>query len=99
MVLVLKKSNVQSILTMKDGIRLALAEEGFVHHARRRTMLAPRMVMKLESEAGNLRILAALVPDVVGFDLKTPTGTPDKHKAESTYFAMLYFDVENDLQS
>lgn len=91
MALVLKESDVRSLLTMKDGIRLV--EEGFEHYARGRTTLAPRMAMKLDGEAGNFRIMAAIVPDMGGFGLKTLTGTPGKRKAESTYFAMLYFDV------
>jgi alanine dehydrogenase len=91
MTLLLKESDVRNVLTMKDGIRLV--EEGFGHYARGRTTLAPRMVMKLEGEAGNFRIMAAIVPDMGGFGLKTLTGTPGKRKPENTYFAMLYFDV------
>jgi ornithine cyclodeaminase/alanine dehydrogenase len=37
--------------------------------------------------------MAAVVPDLGGFGLKTLTGTPGKRNPESTYFAMLYFDV------
>jgi ornithine cyclodeaminase/alanine dehydrogenase-like protein (mu-crystallin family) len=37
--------------------------------------------------------MAAIVPDMGGFGLKTLTGTPGKRKPGSTYFAMLYFDV------
>lgn len=92
MVLVLKESDVRSVLTMKEGVRLV--EEGFRRYAEGRTTLAPRMVMKLEGEAGNFRIMAAIVPDMGGFGLKTLTGTPGKRSAEDTYFAMLYFDVK-----
>jgi ornithine cyclodeaminase/alanine dehydrogenase len=49
--------------------------------------------MKLEGEAGTFRIMAAVVPDMGGFGLKTLTGTPGKRKPDRTYFAMLYFDV------
>lgn len=91
MALVLKESEVARILTMKEGVRLV--EEGFRQYAEGRTTLAPRMVMKLEGDAGNFRIMAAIVPDMGGFGLKTLTGTPGKRAPESTYFAMLYFDV------
>jgi ornithine cyclodeaminase/alanine dehydrogenase-like protein (mu-crystallin family) len=91
MTLILTEKDVRSVLTMKDGIRIV--EEAFGHYARGRTTLAPRMVMKLEGDAGTFRIMAAIVPDMGGFGLKTLTGTPGKRKPGSTYFAMLYFDV------
>jgi alanine dehydrogenase len=91
MALVLQESEVRKVLTMKDGVRLV--EEGFAHYARGRTSLAPRLVMKLEGDAGNFRIMAAIVPDMGGFGLKTLTGTPGKRDPGSTYFAILYFDV------
>ncbi len=91
MTLILRENEVRSLLTMKDGIRIV--EEGFAEYARGRTTLAPRLVMKLEGDAGTFRIMAAIVPPMGGFGLKTLTGTPGKRKPESTYFAMLYFDV------
>jgi len=91
MTLILKENEVRSLLTMKDGVRIV--EEGFEHYARGRTTLAPRLVMKLTGDAGTFRIMAAIVPEMGGFGLKTLTGTPGKRKPESTYFAMLYFDV------
>lgn len=91
MALVLKESDVRKVLTMKDGVRVV--EEGFEQYARGRTTLAPRLVMKLEGDAGNFRIMAAIVPGMGGFGLKTLTGTPGKRDPGTTYFAMLYFDV------
>lgn len=91
MTLVLNESEVRSVLTMRDGIRIV--EEGFAQYARGRTTLAPRLVMKLTGDAGTFRIMAAVVPDMGGFGLKTLTGTPGKRVPESTYFAILYFDV------
>lgn len=93
MALVLRESEIRQILTMKDGIRLV--EEGFAQYARGRTSLAPRLVMKLDREAGNFRIMAAVVPDMGGFGLKTLTGTPGKRDPAATYFAMLFFDIAN----
>jgi len=91
MALVLTESDVKRVLNMRDGIRLV--EEGFRHYASGRTTLAPRLVMKLEGDAGNFRIMAAIVPDMGGFGLKTLTGTPGKRDPASTYFAVLFFDV------
>lgn len=93
MALVLKESEVQQILTMNDGVRIV--EEAFRHYAERKTTLAPRLVMKLSGVAGNFRIMAAIVPDMGGFGLKTLTGTPGKRAPENTYFAMLYFDIKS----
>ncbi|MGH9336418.1 MAG: ornithine cyclodeaminase family protein, partial [Vicinamibacteria bacterium] len=91
MTLILKENEVRGVLTMKDGIRVV--EEGFEHYARGRTTLAPRMAMKLEGEAGTFRIMAAVLPAMGGFGLKTLTGTPGKRKPDGTYFALLYFDL------
>jgi alanine dehydrogenase len=91
MTLILKENEVRSLLTMTDGIRIV--EEGFEQYARGRTTLAPRMVMKLSGDAGTFRIMAAVVPEMGGFGLKTLTGTPGKRKPDSTYFAILYFDI------
>ena len=92
MALVLTESDVKSVLSMSDGVRLV--EESFRQHAAGATTLAPRMVMKLDGDAGNFRVMAAIVPGMGGFGLKTLTGTPGKRAPESTYFAMLYFDIE-----
>jgi alanine dehydrogenase len=91
MALILKESDVARVLTMKEGVRLV--EDGFRHYAEGKTTLAPRMVMKLEGDAGNFRIMAAILPGMGGFGLKTLTGTPGKRDPKSTFFAMLYFDV------
>ena len=91
MTLILKESDVQQVLTMADGVRLV--EDSFRQYADGKTSLAPRLVMKLQGDAGNFRIMAAIVPELGGFGLKTLTGTPGKRSPGSTYFAMLYFDV------
>ena len=93
MALILKETDVKQILTMSDGVRLV--EESFKHYAEGQTTLAPRMLMKLSGEAGNFRIMAAVVPRMGGFGLKTLTGTPGKRAPSKTYFAMLYFDIES----
>lgn len=92
MPLILTESEVQKVLTMKDGVRLV--EDAFRQYAEGKTALAPRLVMKLSGVAGNFRVMAAVVPEMGGFGLKTLTGTPGKRAPESTYFVMLYFDIE-----
>ncbi len=90
MVLILTERDVAEVLSMGDAVRLL--EESFRLHAEGRTSLAPRLVMPLEGDAGNFRIMAAVIPDRNGFGLKTLTGTPGKRAPEDTWFALLYFD-------
>lgn len=92
MALILTEREVTEVLSMKDAVRLL--EESFRLHAEGRTQLAPRLVMPLTGAAGNFRIMAAVMPDMGGFGLKTLTGTPGKRAPEDTYFALLYFDTE-----
>lgn len=92
MPLILTESEVKALLTMKDGVRLV--EDAFRLYAEHKTSLAPRLVMKLAGVAGNFRVMAAVVPDMGGFGLKTLTGTPGKRDPDSTYFVILYFDID-----
>lgn len=92
MALILTEREVAEILSMQEAVRLL--EESFRLHAEGRTQLAPRLVMPLTGVAGNFRIMAAVIPDMGGFGLKTLTGTPGKRAPEDTYFALLYFDTE-----
>ncbi len=77
---------------MKDAV--GLLEKSFRLHAEGRTQLAPRLILPLSGAAGNFRIMAAVIPEMRGFGLKTLTGTPGKRAPEETYFALLYFDAE-----
>ena len=92
MALILTEREVASVLSMRDAVDLL--ETSFRLHAAGRTSLAPRLVMPLTGVAGNFRIMAAVIPDLGGFGLKTLTGTPGKRDPEGTYFALLYFDTE-----
>ena len=92
MALILTEREVAEILSMKEAVRLL--EASFRLHAEGKTQLAPRLVMPLTGVAGNFRIMAAVIPDMGGFGLKTLTGTPGKRAPEDTYFAILYFDTE-----
>lgn len=90
--LILTEREVAELLPMREAVRLL--EDSFRLHAEGRTQLAPRLVMPLSGVAGNFRIMAAVIPDLGGFGLKTLTGTPGKRAPEDTYFAVLYFDTE-----
>lgn len=92
MALILTEREVAKILSMKEAVRLL--EASFRLHAEGKTQVAPRLVMPLTGVAGNFRIMAAVIPDMGGFGLKTLTGTPGKRAPEETYFAILYFDTE-----
>ena len=94
MALILTEREVAEILSMKEAVRLL--EASFRLHAEGKTQLAPRLVMPLTGVAGNFRIMAAVIPDMGGFGLKTLTGTPGKRAPEDTYFAILYFDTETE---
>ncbi len=90
MALILNEREVAEVLSMGDAVRLL--EESFRLHAEGRTSLAPRLVMPLQGDAGNFRIMAAVIPDRNGFGLKTLTGTPGKRAPEDTWFTILHFD-------
>ena len=90
MALLLTEREVASVLSMQDAV--GLLEESFRLHAEGRTRLAPRLVMPRAGDAGNFRIMAAVIPDLGGFGLKTLTGTPGKRAPEDTFFVVLYFD-------
>jgi alanine dehydrogenase len=88
--LILSESDVASLLSVPDSIQAV--EESFRLYASGRAAVAPRMALKLTGEAGAFRIMAASLPDMGVFGLKTLTGIPGRRRAGSTYFAMLLFD-------
>lgn len=93
MALILREGEVAEILTMAEGVRLV--EESFRLYGQGRAAVAPRLAMKLSGEAGAFRVMAASVPDLGGFGLKTLTGIPGRRQAGNSYFAMLLFDAES----
>lgn len=90
MALILTEREVARVLSMKAAVETL--EESFRLHAEGRTQLAPRLVMPLTGVAGAFRIMAAVIPDMGGFGLKTLSGTPGKRAPEDTYFVLLHFD-------
>lgn len=92
MPLILKESEVRELLSMEDGVRLV--EEAHRLDAVGEAVLAPRLALPLGGEVGTYRIMAAALPGMSTFGLKTLTGVPGRRKPELTYFTILVFDGE-----
>lgn len=92
MPLILKESEVRELLSMADGVRLV--EEAHRLDAVGEAVLAPRLALPLGGEVGTYRIMAAALPGMSTFGLKTLTGVPGRRKPELTYFTILVFDGE-----
>ncbi len=92
MPLLLKESEVRELLSMEDGVRLV--EEAHKLDAEGKAILAPRMALSLGGEVGTYRIMAAALPGMNTFGLKTLTGIPGRRAPELTYFTILVFDGE-----
>ena len=90
MPLLLKESEVRELLSMEDGV--ALVEEAHKLDAEGQVVLAPRMALPLGGEVGTYRIMAAALPGMSTFGLKTLTGVPGHRQPELTYFTILVFD-------
>ncbi len=92
MPLLLKESEVRQLLSMEDGVRIV--EEAHKLDAEGQAILAPRMALQLGGEVGTYRIMAAALPGMNTFGLKTLTGIPGRRSPELTYFTILVFDGE-----
>lgn len=92
MPLILKESEVRELLSMEDGIKLV--EEAHRLDAVGEVILAPRLALPLGGEVGTYRIMAAALPGIGSFGLKTLTGVPGRRLPELTYFTILVFDGE-----
>jgi alanine dehydrogenase len=90
MPLILRESEVRELLSMEDGVRLV--EEAHRLDAVGEAILAPRLALPLGGDAGTFRIMAAALPGMSTFGLKTLTGVPGKRLPELTYFTILVFD-------
>lgn len=93
MPLILKESEVRELLSMEDGIKLV--EEAHRLDAVGEAVLAPRLALPLGGEVGTYRIMAAALPGMSTFGLKTLTGVPGRRRPELTYFTILVFDGES----
>ncbi len=90
MPLILRESQVDSLLDMSEGLRIV--EESFRQHAQGKVALAPRVALKLSGKAGAFRVMAASLPEMSTFGLKTLTGIPGRRHRDRIYFAILLFD-------
>jgi ornithine cyclodeaminase/alanine dehydrogenase-like protein (mu-crystallin family) len=91
MVLVLTDNDVARVLSMKDGIRIV--ERAFLEHASGNTVLLPRISHSLAGTGGAFRVMAAVLPGLGWFGLKSLTGYPGRRLAGETYFAVLLFET------
>ena len=89
MALILKEREVIELLTMAEGVRLV--EESFKLYAQGSVMLAPRFLLKLGGDVGAFRVMAASMPELGGFGLKTLTGIPGKRKGGKNLFCHAAF--------
>ncbi len=92
MPLILRESEVRQLLSMEDGVNLV--EEAHRLDAEGEVVLAPRLALPLGGEVGTYRIMAAAIPGISSFGLKTLTGVPGRRAPELTYFTILVFDGE-----
>lgn len=90
MVLVLSDKDVARVLNMKDGIRIV--EQAFREHASGNTVLLPRISHSLAGTGGAFRVMAAILPGLGWFGLKSLTGYPGRRVRGETYFAVLLFE-------
>ena len=92
MPLILRESEVRQLLSMSDCIDLV--EEAHRLHAKGEAILAPRLALSLGGDVGTFRIMAASLPEMSTFGLKTLTGIPGRRLPEFTHFTILVFDGE-----
>jgi len=92
MPLILKETDVRELLSMEDGV--TIVEEAHRLDAVGEAILAPRLALPLGGEVGTYRIMAAALPGMSTFGLKTLTGVPGRRLPELTYFTILVFDGE-----
>jgi alanine dehydrogenase len=90
MVLLVNEREVTELLNMKQA--LTLVAQASVMHAKGRIGTAPRLALKLDGEAGSLRVMMASLPETGSFGLKTLTGIPGRRERGKTYFVILLFD-------
>ena len=92
MILLLSETDIGSILSMTDGVRVV--EEAFRHHSAGGGTAIPRISADLPGNGGAFRVMSAIVPEMGFFGLKTLTGYPGRRLAHETYFALLLFSCE-----
>jgi len=89
MVRVLTESDVARAISMADAVRLV--EEGLRRHAMGEAVVLPRLSLDLPGDGGAFRVMAASLPSMSAFGLKTLTGYPGRREPNETYFVLLLF--------
>ncbi|MGH9347379.1 MAG: ornithine cyclodeaminase family protein [Vicinamibacterales bacterium] len=92
MVLLLSESDIASVVSMADGVRLV--EDALRQHAGGGSVMMPRISTDLPGNGGAFRIMSAVLPSLGFFGLKTLTGYPGRRLPGETYFAVLLFSCE-----
>src|SRR5262245_19168774 len=93
MILVLSETDVASVVSMADGIRVV--EQALLQHSLGASVVLPRTSADLAGNGGAFRVMCAILPKTGFFGLKTLTGYPGRRLAGETYFAILLFSCEN----
>ena len=92
MILLLSETDIGSVLSMADGVRVV--EEAFRQHFTGGVTGIPRISADLPGNGGAFRVMCAILPEMGFFGLKTLTGYPGRRLAHETYFALLLFSCD-----
>ena len=82
MILLLSESDVASVVSMRDAVRVV--EEALGQHSAGGGVAMPRISADLPGNGGAFRIMSAIMPETGFFWLKTLTGYPGRRLAGET---------------
>jgi len=92
MILLLSESDVASVISMADGVRVV--EQALGQHSAGGGVVMPRISADVPGNGGAFRVMSAIMPEIGFFGLKTLTGYPGRRLAGETYFAVLLFSCD-----
>lgn len=92
MILLLSESDVASVISMGDGVRVV--EQALRQHSAGGGVAMPRISADVPGNGGAFRVMSAIMPEIGFFGLKTLTGYPGRRLAGETYFAVLLFSCD-----
>ena len=93
MVRILGEADVARAISMAEGVRIV--EAAIRQYTEGQATLLPRLILDLPGNGGAFRVMAASMPAIGAFGLKTLTGYPGKRLPGETYFAILLFSAED----